>query len=292
MPLKRTPPHNTSELNMEDSVKSQQIDSYVNVNTSRQKKTRDKTLEGIMAEMHRLFYEYDEKQTAKLTILQSTINEVKTQFESITSSIQLLSDKYEDIKFDILNINKANKEQNACIKQLEYKLEVLERNANSSKIEIRNYPTQKGNKEELTKILQNIGNVIDSTIDYSEIKDIYLGYSKAKSPKPIVIEFTSTLKKEKIIKQYKKFNSKKESSNKLNTSHLCLNIPQKPIYISECLSTQGKKLFHLARDFSKSNGFTYCWSSYGKIYIRKQEGSPQIRINEEADMIKLRETTK
>lgn len=78
---------------------------------------------------------------------------------------------------------------------------------------------------------------------------------------------------------------------KLNTSHLKLEGASKPIFIAETLTTKGNRLFFLARDFAKANKYIYCWTSYGKVYLRKIEGSPLIRINEDADLIELRDNS-
>lgn len=46
-----------------------------------------------------------------------------------------------------------------------------------------------------------------------------------------------------------------------------------------------------SRDFAKSYNWTYCWTSYGKSYLRQKKEMPHIRIEEEADLARLKINT-
>lgn len=48
-------------------------------------------------------------------------------------------------------------------------------------------------------------------------------------------------------------------------------------------------MFYQTRKFAKDNGYAYCSTSHGKIFLKKIEGYPQIGINNEADLKKLSE---
>lgn len=94
-------------------------------------------------------------------------------------------------------------------------------------------------------------------------------------------------KKESILGAVKKLNKNKKNNEKLNSTHLNLSGPARPIFVSETLTYKTQKLYFLAREFSRLNNYDYCWTSKGMVYLRKSEDAPLIRINAEADLSKL-----
>lgn len=158
-------------------------------------------------------------------------------------------------------------------------------------MEIRNIPKLKTeSKDDLCNAVKKIGTSLNLQIQSADIKDVYRPFAKpGVAVKPIVVDFTSVLTKDNFLKNMKKL-TLQEKSDKLN-SGLFGEYPQNPIYISECLTPKGRRLFFLARDFANSYHYAYCWTSYGKIYLRQKEGMPHIRIEEEADLARLKINT-
>lgn len=119
----------------------------------------------------------------------------------------------------------------------------------------------------------------------TDIRNIYRLKKSPNKFSPIIMEFSSTSLKESKIKASKTPN--KDNKGKLNTTHLKLYGEPKPIFISESLTTCGRRLYYLAREYVKNHKFSSCWTSYGKVYIRRKEGDEPILISREEDMIKL-----
>lgn len=103
------------------------------------------------------------------------------------------------------------------------------------------------------------------------------------------MEFTTVLKKEEILSSVKRFNKGKKSDEKLNTTHLKIKGTKKPIYASELLTAKVKVLFYLSRDFAKTHDYSYCWTSNGVVYLRKRDGAPLLRVDQQSDLDKLRQ---
>lgn len=115
----------------------------------------------------------------------------------------------------------------------------------------------------------------------SEVKDAFRINNKDAAKRTVIVDFTSVLLEEKFVSKYRK--GIKEN-NRLTTEKLRISGPSKPIFISENLTAKLKKLFFLAREHAKANDFKYCWVSNGKIFLRKREGGPLMRVNSEADL--------
>lgn len=227
--------------------------------------------------------------TIKEMFLTSSVEQDK-RFNEIKSSIDLISSKYDDFLSKISSLEKENKADKAKIKELEEKLENLERKTRGVGVEIRNLPKQTGEtKESLQTEIIKLGKTLNVVMDVNSIKDIYRTKSQDAS-NPVVIDFTTVLMKEKVLKAVKNFNKNKQKGNKLNTTHLNPKYQLKPLYVSESLTSKTRKLFYMARQFQASHGFNFCWTSNGIVYLKQHEGSSYVRINDFNDLENLRKT--
>lgn len=77
-------------------------------------------------------------------------------------------------------------------------------------------------------------------------------------------------------------------SNKLSAKHLGIKEDgDSPIYVSEQLTPKAARLHYLARDLTRSQDYKYCWTSFGKVYVRKDDKTPVIPITSEAQIHNL-----
>lgn len=222
--------------------------------------------------------------TQYMELLRS-MNELKQQNTELQQSVSFAAEGYEDLKNQLRLMVEERKEHLKYINTLEHRVETLERHSRSSSIEITNIPknTDKETKDDLTKIVMELGSVIETPINTSDIRDIYRINTKSDKSKPLIVEFNSVMMKDSIITGTKKYN-KQQGDNKLNTQTLKLGGPRNPVFVAESLTFEAKRLFYLARDFSKTNNYTFCWSSHGNIYMRKSQGTKLIRIDSEEDI--------
>ncbi|KAL4703209.1 hypothetical protein ACJJTC_004885 [Scirpophaga incertulas] len=207
-----------------------------------------------------MFSRFSMEQEKRFRKLQDTVSVINSQNADLQKSVELLSNKYDDFLTKISMLESGRQEDRKTIRQLEEKLESLE---------------------------PSIGQTIGVNIDSCNIRDVYRLNSQD-TAKSVVVELSTVLLKDKIMKAVKTFNKNKNKTEKLNTSHISnLNkIQKQPIFISETLMSNSHRLFHLARNLQKSQGFMFCWTSNGIVYLRKNEGSSQIRVNSESDLEK------
>lgn len=210
------------------------------------------------------------------------------RFQELKTSLELMSSKYDEFLQKISTLEKERKEDKISIKELEEKLEASERKSRGAGIEIRNIPKQSGEtKESLCNEFMQLGKTLSVNIDCTNIRDIYRLKSKDAS-NPVVVDFTSVLIKDRILKALKSFNKARAKGEKLNTTHLNHSYQFKPVYITETLTHKTQRLFFLARQFKKSYGYDFCWTTNGYVYLKKTEDSSHIRINHDPDLDKLR----
>ncbi|KAJ8704289.1 hypothetical protein PYW08_013013 [Mythimna loreyi] len=234
-----------------------------------------------------MFASFEAQQNTKLEKVMESLLTIKDQNHEIQKSMNFLSSKYDEMLEKLHNLENKNKSYEQKIESLEIKIEQLERNSRSSSIEIRNIPKlETENKLVLRTLVQRVGDVIDQPLSNSDLQDVYRLKTKNGTKNHIVVNFTSTLYKDDFIKQCRNYN-KKNRDNKLNTSHLQLPGPPKPVYVDESLTNLGRRLAYLARQFVVDNNYHSTWNSYGKIFIEKTQDSSALRIDCEHDLKKL-----
>lgn len=244
-------------------------------------------LKSFKSEILQMLQELKSDQNTSMNNLLKEIAEVKQQNtmiqksnEEIEQSISFLSNKYEDMKNTIDCLEKERKLNTTIIQSLEDKIEDIQRNLKSTSLEIRNVPMPSSeSKKDLIKTVQDICKVTNSDLLYSEIKDAYRVSTKT-TKNTIIVELTSNITKNDILKKVKAYN-KNYPKQKLNSSHLGLMGKPVPIYLSENLTQKTKRLFFLARDMAKTFEYKYCWTSNGRVYLRKSDEAPHVLVKDE-----------
>lgn len=243
--------------------------------------------------MRGMFASFSNDIESRLNALQENITIIRNQNNDITKSVEFMSEKHDELikRIDVLESEKRKDRQ--YINSLEDKIELLERKTRSSCVEVRNIPkitdeTSHESKNHLCKVLKNLADLVRLPIGDSEIKDIYRTSNTKDSARPIIVEFSSVLKKEALISAIKTFNKNKPNADKLNTTHLGIAVPKKGIFVSETLTPKTQRLFYLAREFAKENNYDFCWTSRGIVYLRKSEKKPFNRIISENDLSNLK----
>lgn len=293
MSVQRTPPGalllpNTSKTGMEhynsDSAlntanNTHAEDLYFNI-TKRHKRTFD----DIEAHSSTNISEIKALFENKFEILNNTLLTLLKQNQDIQNVVTTMSKKHDEL---LTKINVLEQENNALKNQmttLKMKVETLEKHKQSSSLEIRNLPKQKDEtKEVLTQIMKDISSTLGlkNSISETEIKNIFRTKSET-----IVVDFTTAHRKELLISSYKAFNKNKRQGKKpsLNSEHLKLPGPIHTIYIAESLTEKTRRLYYLAREGVKNKKLLATWTSFGKVYVKKEESGRSILVKEEDDL--------
>lgn len=107
------------------------------------------------------------------------MQQIKEQNEEIRSSIEFMSNKYEDMRTKVETLEAERKADRKYILTLENKLEMMERRTRQSNLEIRNVPKIPTNpesretKKDLVSVIQNMGNFLNIKLKQSDIRDIF-----------------------------------------------------------------------------------------------------------------------
>jgi hypothetical protein len=292
MPLKRTPPHtnafdSSSSLPHSESEPNLSIEFEQESSSSINVATRKRKLEYVQQDLRELFLESKGEQDKKLAVILSAIEEVKSQNTEIRKSMDFLSEKYDQALKRIDDLEEEKKSTNKYIKHLEDRMEQLDRKSRSSCFEVRNIPKKSDETpDDLISLVQGIAKIVNVPIQPTDFRDLYRVKSRNTEKSPIVAELRSVLVRDNFMKSVRNYNNA-HKENKLNYKQLNADGPAVPIFATDCLTFKSRKLYAAARDFAKNYNYTYCWTNYGKIYLRKKENLPLIRIECTEDLNKL-----
>lgn len=293
MSLQRTPPSSITSSES-DIAKLLHNDNDIDI-LKRPKRLRldtdsyEDSFNTFKDEMRHLINKFLEDQMCRMSTLDKKINNVIThtkeiqQFNvEIDKSLNRVSEQINEFQSKISHLENEFSDVKTKINAIQDRMESFTKKTN---IEIRGIPnTTKGKetKMDLIKILDKVMSKLDPSIEITGlIRDIYrLPNYNMSTKTTIIVELTNTLAKQNILDAVKKYKSNNSSSH-LNTCDLGLDLPKSQVYITDNLTSKAKNLFFLARNFSKTNNYAFCWTSGGKVFIRKEAGAPHIWIKSE-----------
>lgn len=263
---------------------------------TRNKRRRDDDLAGeftdFKEEIKQMIASFTAAQTQELQKITPVLRDIQQSNQNIEQSVVALTAQNEEFRKKIHELENQVQEDKKHIALLEDKLEEVQRNNRKTNFEIKNVPKKPTEtREDLIDMVTCLSNTVGCSLNKQDIRDIYrVRGKKENTNSPIVVETNSTQVKMDVLKMSKAYNIKNKT--RLCAKHLGhRESVDTPVFISEQLTAKGSRLHFLARDLVKSKEYKFCWTSFGKVYIRKDENSPIILIQNEAQVHQLMQTT-
>ncbi|KAG7308127.1 hypothetical protein JYU34_006789 [Plutella xylostella] len=239
-------------------------------------------------EIKELFKQFAQTQSEQVNTILTSLNDLKQTSSNIENTVTFLCEENLELKRKIEQMQMESKKDKEEIVILENKLEDMQKSQRKTSIEIKNVPLKgEETKKDLLEMIVKLSENINLKLVKPEVKDIIKIKKKENTKSTIIVEFTNTFIRTDILKCAKNYNIKNKT-NKLSAKHLGLQYnPDVPIYISENLTPKSARLYFLARDLQNTKNYKYCWTNYGKVYIRLDDNSPIITITSESQVHQL-----
>ncbi|CAG9795472.1 unnamed protein product [Diatraea saccharalis] len=240
-------------------------------------------------EIKSLFEEFSLAQKDQTNTIITTLKDIQHTNSHLNNTITFLCEENSELRKKIEQLEIESRKDKEQIILLENKFEENLRTEKKSNIEIKNVPL-KGDekKKDLLNMVLLLSKKLELDIKQTEVKDIMkLNKNKNQQNTTLVVEFNSTLIKNDFIRASKLYNNKNKN-NKLSSKHLGIGSnPDIQIFVSENLTPKAARLFYLARDLKTVKHYKYCWTNFGKVYIRHDDSSPIINITSESQVQQL-----
>lgn len=243
----------------------------------------------LREEMHNMFQDMMKTQAQEFARSAAALQVIQSSNNNIESSIAFLMAQHEEYQKRIITLEEKAKEDKKYIAILEERLEIIQQDSRKTNIEIKNVPKKNNEtKEDLVEMVLKLSDSVGCKMERPVIRDIYRIKAKKNSTEntPVIVELNSTLVKNDVLRSCKSYNIKQKT--KLCARHLGMRTQEDtPIFVSEQLTPRAARLHFLARDLVKSKIYKYCWTAYGRVYLRKYDNTPVINIKSEAQIQQL-----
>lgn len=237
------------------------------ISTNTKNTTGDTTLETILKELKSI---KEQQSQCKLTLdsMKLIINDYKEIVENLTQE-----------NIDLRNNNESLHNR---INKIEVQLDTKEQQTLNQNIIINGVTEQAD--ENLEDVVINICKAINVDITREQICKVERTKTAAENsgmPKSLIVKFNVKNVRDTILKNKK--------ITKISTKTLNINdTNNRPIYISEQLTSRKQYLFKMARDLKRMKIIQYAWVKDGDILIRKSDGSRVVPIKSNQQLSQLK----
>lgn len=216
----------------------------------------------------------------KIAEIEKSIAFLSSNYDDLTGKLSKLKSDYGDLTQECADLRIqcfAVTNENSQLKQ---NMNDLEQYSRRDCVEIRGVPVT---EDEVTdEIVKNIGELIDINVDNEDISISHRlkASSSSKRDPPIIVKFIRRKDKELFYSSRKKLRGK--STRDIGYTRC----KEQPIYITESLTTQNRKIFNQCLQKKRDLKYKFIWTSNGSTLLRKDNDSPVIIIKSESDIDK------
>lgn len=233
----------------------------------------------------KLLYDGMQKCNARLDMYETRIlalEQNNTQMDTCISQLKKLEDRINDLE----NNNTEIASLNDTIGNLKDQLNQQMQSAMRNEIEI--IGIEEANNENLyhTVLVTAAKLGVQITTDDIEwtaragLKKDVKSDMVSKSPRPVIVRLLRRAKKDQIIKASKSWRS-------LSSTDIDVQGPIRKIFVNEHLTKENRTFFREARIRAKDAGYKYCWTTSGRIFVRKSKGKPATLVKNNNDLDQL-----
>lgn len=222
--------------------------------------------------------------------LSSQHTAMQKEVTTLQQSVQFNSDWQDETtkKIESLSEHANNVNNLECeIKGLTIQNQQLKRQMNSNdqrdrllNIEIVGIPEL--SCEDLNAPIVKIGNHVGVEMSQDDILEVHRITPRVKLPgipRVIIAKMRSRLLKDNLISLARK--------KRLTTNMIGIAGDTRTIFINEHLTPYNKQLLNKCKDFAKANQYQFVWTKHGQIFIRQNDTSPGLPIQDEDDLFKI-----
>lgn len=238
----------------------------------------------------------------------STFNSMNAKIDAL----QALTTKVNGHDSRISLLEKQNKAMCSKIQSLTLQHDISEQRQHANKLQINGIPDTVN--EKLRETLDMIAEKLELSLSDSDVHDVYRTVG-TRHRKPAAVRQPNAAHGQgeeqetasagssglqpaasNVVTQYKAYNSVTVVFRSIGIRNLFLMNYKKyrnlflddekkiQIYVNEVLTPNRRKLLQKAKLFGKSNNIKYVWIKNGNIFMKKEEGSKAIQINNFTDL--------
>ncbi|XP_040358283.1 uncharacterized protein LOC115324051 [Ixodes scapularis] len=216
------------------------------------------------------------QQVDELVTMKQTVMDIEKSVQSMSDSYDELLKKVKDHDSEIKDLKKRvseleNEKKNDETNQLKKEINKLEQYGRRNNLEV--HGLAESLNENLLEKLNKIADQIEvPRLTTHNVEAVHRIPTKTKKTPMVIVRFINRNDRDAWLKNKQKLRSGAEVDN---------------VYLEENLTASNRKLFFDVRTKAKHLGYKFIWHKEGCSYVRKREGDPTLRIENESDLAKI-----
>lgn len=217
------------------------------------------------------------QQVDELVTMKQTVMDIEKSVQSMSDSYDELLKKVKDHDSEIKDLKKRvseleNEKKNDETNQLKKEINKLEQYGRRNNLEV--HGLAESLNENLLEKLNKIADQIEvPRLTTDNVEAVHRIPTKTKKTPMVIVRFINRNDRDAWLKNKQKLRSGAEVDN---------------VYLEENLTASNRKLFFDVRTKAKHLGYKFIWHKEGCSYVRKREGDPTLRIENESDLAKIK----
>lgn len=204
--------------------------------------------------------------------LENSVSFMSKQYDSVLEQAKTGAEHAAAHDVEIATLNTTVQSQAEELRYLREAQNESEQYSRKCNLEIEGLPKEEN--ENLKTTLTNLARKLELSFSVADVEAVHRLPSKKAIP-TVLVRFATVAMKESWFEARKKLRRLRESD------------PNCSIFFNENLTKMNRDLYWQARQAAKEKGFKFCWATGGKIYAKKHDKAPPIRVSRESDIKKI-----
>lgn len=244
-------------------------------------KAQNKRMDHLESRLDTLETKISESKLDRVVALEETVSRLNSKFQDrLESKNETLEAKTSETKFDHV----AALEE--TIFQLKTQLQERDQESLLNDVEVSNLPEM--TNENATHVILTLASKLGVSLEERDVVSAErAGPLRAPveggplpRPRPLVVRLARRTTRDALLKAAR-------VRRNLTSEGLALARPPRPCYINERLTRPNRQLFQKTREEAKRRDWKYVWTREGRIFARREQGTPSFRIRSDSDITRV-----
>ncbi|CAN8008037.1 unnamed protein product [Ixodes pacificus] len=215
-----------------------------------------------------------EELRSTVEVLQTTVDSFGARYDSVLALAVTNEESIKTMQAEVDTVKVTLEEQSLEISRMKNELNDSEQYSRRSNMELHGLPFTPG--EDLRKVMEDLSQKLSLPIIRSSDVLAIHRLPKRRDLAPTVLIKFATIELKNVW-----------MSARARLQALHHDGSQQKLFFNENLTQTNRELFWMARTKGKESGYRFVWLKNGKIFARKGEGCPALRIGTANDLQKL-----
>lgn len=209
----------------------------------------------------------------ELTEIKNGMTFINEEHEAMKQSLASIKNESSRLKKENAELNGKCGELVRALRETENRLVNCEQYSRNNNLEVKGIPN--GTAQNINQLISTLCEVIGEPITKADVEACHRVPTADREKSNVIVRFQNRNKRDCVLEKAKK---KRISCRDLGLS------TEAPVYVNEHLCPYLKRLLGMTVSKKREHHWLYAWVRNGKIFAKKAENTPVIKILQEDDL--------